>query len=152
MRFFIYIILFCSLYSTLNAELLKPNPSILPEEVISIQLTALQNNSEPFDNAGIAQTWEFAHPSNREYTGPLNRFTSMMYSSSYIVMLDHQFHNIILVSEKNNTAFYFIELTDKFGNKYGFEWILRKVTIVGEYNNCWMTVSVSKPLPLAKAT
>jgi hypothetical protein len=152
MRFIFSTILFCLLFTSLKADLLKPNSSIEPEDVISIQLSALQKNNIPYDNAGIAQTWEFAHPFNREYTGPLKNFTSMMYSKSYVIMLDHDYHKILLVSKDENQAFYFIELTDKFGNEFGFQWTLKKVLIEGDYLNCWMTIGVSRPMPLAKST
>ena len=152
MRFILITIIFFLYNIPLKAELLKPNPSIKPEEVISIQLLALQNNSVPFNNAGITQTWEFAHPSNRQYTGPLEKFILMMYSPSYIIMLEHQFHKIIPVSQEDDIAFFFIELTDKPGNKFGFQWTLQKVSTEGKYKNCWMTVGVSQPFPLAKST
>ena len=152
MRFILITIIVFLYIIPLNAELLKPNPSIKPEEVISIQLLALQNNSVPFNNAGITQTWEFAHPSNRQYTGPLEKFILMMNSPSYIIMLEHQFHNIIPVSQEDDIAFFFIELTDKPGNKFGFQWTLQKVLTEGNYINCWMTVGVSQPIPLAKST
>ena len=108
MRFILITIIFFLYIIPLKAELLKPNPSIKPEEVISIQLLALQNNSVPFNNAGITQTWEFAHPSNRQYTGPLEKFILMMNSPSYIIMLEHQFHKIIPVSQEDDIAFFFI--------------------------------------------
>ena len=152
MRFILITIIFFLYIIPLKAELLKPNPSIKPEEVISIQLLALQNNSVPFNNAGITQTWEFAHPSNRQYTGPIEKFILMMYSPSYIIMLEHQFHKIITVSQEDDIAFFFIELTDKPGNKFGFQWTLQKVLTEGNYLNCWMTVGVSQPIPLAKST
>ena len=63
---------------TSKAEILKPSSLITPKEVSSIQLIALQNNNSPYKNAGIQQTWEFAHPSNRQYTGPLEKFILMM--------------------------------------------------------------------------
>ena len=151
MRFILITITLCLYLTPLKAELFKPNPSIRPEEVISIQLSALQINSIPFDNAGITQTWEFAHPSNRQYICLLEKFILMMYSPSYIIMLDHQFHNIISVSQEDDTAFFFIELTNKSGNKFGFQWILQKVLIEGDYKNCWMTVGVSQPIPLAQS-
>ena len=152
MRFAFITILICLVFSTSNAELLKPEPSIKPSEVISIQLTALQTNSSPFENAGIAQTWEFAHPNNREYTGPLKNFTKMMYSSSYQIMLDHQSHNITLVAEEEDMAFFFIELTDRIGNEYGFQWTLQKVLTDGQFYDCWMTIGVSRPISLAQST
>ena len=56
------------------AELLQPSPNLTPEEVILIQLKALKDNNQPYQNAGIEQTWEFAHPLNRNFTGPLDKF------------------------------------------------------------------------------
>ena len=77
----VLIILFAIFTSDITlAELLKPNPSLKPIEVVSIQLNALKDNNNPYLNAGIAQTWEFAHPSNRKYTGPLESFIKMMYT------------------------------------------------------------------------
>ena len=67
-----FIILFTT---SVFAEIIKPKPDIKPEEVISIQLSSLMKNDDPYKNAGIEQTWEFAHPSNRAYTGPIQKFT-----------------------------------------------------------------------------
>ena len=75
----------------------------------------------------------------------------MMKSDSYVLMLNHSNHNIIFVSENLNTAHYFVELTDKIGNKFGFTWTVKKVLIEGKFKNCWMTSGVSRPLPLAKS-
>ena len=145
---FLYILL---IIKNVQAELLKPSPSLHPQEVISIQLNALKNNNNPYENAGIEQTWEFAHPSNRKFTGPLPNFKNMMYSTFYIIMLDHLDHNIILVNNQPTLSFFFIELTDKIGNQYGFQWTVEKVMISGEFIDCWMTTGVSRPIPLAKS-
>ena len=133
------------------AELFKPNPNLKAEDVISIQLSALKKNNYPYENAGIDQTWEFAHPSNRIFTGPLEKFTSMMYSADYSILLDHKDHKIILVNNNQKIAFFVIELIDKEGNKFGFEWIVHKVINEGDFINCWMTTSVSQPMPLSKS-
>ena len=56
MKYFFFFIII----STANisySELLKPQADLRPEEVISIQLAALQNNNNPYKNAGIEQTW-----------------------------------------------------------------------------------------------
>ena len=100
---FLYILL---IGETAHAELLKPSPNLEPQEVISIQLNALKDNNSPYINAGIEQTWEFSHTSNRKFTGPLSNFTDMMYSRSYAIMLDHLKHNIILVSKQVNVSFF----------------------------------------------
>ena len=150
---FISTITFIILFSTsLLAELLKPTPEINPEEVVKIQLSSLMNNNEPYLNAGIEQTWEFAHPSNRAFTGPIQRFTQMMYAPSYAVMLDHKKHDIIEVKIDKNIAYFFIELTSIDGKMFGFRWTLEKVKEEGGFKDCWMTTAVSTPMPLSTSS
>jgi len=132
--------------------MIKPDPSISAKDVISIQLKALQINNSPFEDAGIEQTWEFAHPNNRKYTGPLNNFIRMLKNPSYSMMLDHLEHNIIPVGEEETVSYYFVELTDINGKKYGFEWTVKKVIENGKYKDCWMTIGVSTPMPLSQAS
>ena len=151
MRFISVIIISIFLNFTVLADIVKPTPDIKPEEVITIQLKALKENNSPYKDAGINQTWEFAHPQNRQYTGPLSNFTLMMKSDSYSLLLNHINHNIFFVFKDDNTANYFVELTDKTGDKFGFTWTVKKVLIKGKFKDCWMTTGVSQPLPLAKS-
>ena len=152
MQKILYIILFFLISLNINAEMIKPDPKISAKDVISIQLRALQINDSPFEDAGIEQTWEFAHPNNRIYTGPLNNFIRMIKNPSYSMMLDHLDHNIIPVEETDVRSYYFVELTDSNGKKFGFEWIVEKVNENGKFKDCWMTVSVSTPMPLSQAS
>ena len=148
----LHIILFFLISLNLNAEMIKPDPSISAKDVISIQLKALQINNSPFEDAGIEQTWEFAHPNNRKFTGPLNNFIRMIKNPSYSMMIDHLEHNIIPVEEQDTSSYYFVELIDANGKKYGFEWTVEKVTENGDFKDCWMTVGVSKPMPISQAS
>ena len=152
MQKILYVVLFLLVSLNLNADMIKPDPSISAKDVISIQLKALQINNSPFEDAGIEQTWEFAHPNNRKYTGPLNNFIRMLKNPSYSMMLDHLEHNIIPVEEEETVSYYFVELTDINGKKYGFEWTVEKVSENGEFKDCWMTVGVSRPMPLSQAS
>ena len=152
MQKILYTILFFLISLGINAEMIKPDPTISSKDVISIQLKALQINNSPFEDAGIEQTWEFAHPNNRKFTGPLNNFIRMIKNPSYSMMIDHIDHKIISVEEKETTSYYFVELTDVNGKKYGFEWTVEKVSDEGEFKDCWMTIGVSRPLPLSQAS
>ena len=138
--------------TSLLAEIKKPTPEINPEDVVKIQLSSLMNNNDPYKNAGIEQTWEFAHPSNRVFTGPIQRFTQMMYAPSYAVMLDHKKHDILEVKLEDNTAYFFIELTSIDGKIFGFKWTLEKVKVEGIFKDCWMTTAVSTPMPLSTSS
>ena len=147
--FFILFVLF--LCKITLAELIKPNSLLLPEEVVLIQLIALQKNNIPYEDAGIEQTWEFAHPENRKFTGPLLKFILMMHTPSYSIILNHKKHNIILVKKFDTQTFFFVELINNQGVKVGFKWIVEKVLEEGKYKNCWMTSSVSQPMMLSKS-
>ena len=152
MRFILFLFFSLLINISVFADLIKPSPDIRADEVIKIQLKALMNNDIPYLDAGISQTWEFAHPDNRKFTGPLENFSLMMKSVSYQLMLGHLEHNLILVSENDNSSNYFIELTDKNGDLFGFTWVVKKVISTGKLKDCWMTSSVSRPMPLAKTT
>ena len=138
--------------TSLLAEIKKPTPEINPEDVVKIQLSSLMNNNDPYLNAGIEQTWEFAHPSNRVFTGPIQRFTQMMYAPSYAVMLDHKKHDILEVKIDKYIAYFFIELTSNDGKMFGFKWTLEKVEEEGVFKDCWMTIAVSTPMPLSTSS
>ncbi len=96
--FFIFFIL----TSISKAELLKPNSKIKPDKVIEIQLSGLQNNDLIFKDSGIEQTWNFAHPSNKKVTGPLDNFKSMIKGDSYQMMLNHLSHTITMLGSEEH--------------------------------------------------
>ena len=83
------IILFFFFISFSHAELLNPNSTISPKEVIKIQLNGLQQNDLEYKDSGIEQTWKFAHPNNKKYTGPLEKFKMMLKGESYSMLLNH---------------------------------------------------------------
>ena len=59
---FSVIVFFFFNVSFLKADLLIPKNSILPAEVVKIQLVGLMNNDREYKDSGIEQTWHFAHP------------------------------------------------------------------------------------------
>ena len=91
---------------TTKADVVKPNNGIEPYQVVKIQLRGLKNNDDPFKNAGIEQTWEFAHPNNKKFTGPLEKFKILLNSDSYKMLLNHVEHNIIEVKTTDSIASY----------------------------------------------
>ena len=75
-------------------DLVRPDPSIAPAEVVAIQLMGLKNNDLVETDFGIRQTWSFAHPKNRNVTGPFPRFSQMLKGPGYSVLLNHKSHEI----------------------------------------------------------
>ena len=140
-------LILCSLFifnfkSLLYAEII-PNDKFSPLEVVDIQLTSLQSNSN--DNNGIYQCWLFAHPKNKKYTGPLGRFVSMIRSSPYDVLLGSLFFETKLISKNQTEAKVEVFLDGKNKNRYKILWILSRSNISKKCTNCWMTIGVSQP-------
>ncbi len=133
-----------------DAAELMPDPALSPAEVIDIQLSALQANDTPERDAGIAQTWAFAHPDNRRMTGPLPRFAQMIKGPQYQVLLGHQSHEINEVFRTADEAAFAVIVTSRSGNVVGFRWAVARVA-EGEHAGAWMTVAVSRPVPVGKA-
>ena len=133
------------------AEMVYPNPDIAPAEVIAIQLNGLQYNDTPEADAGIRQTWAFAHPRNRAMTGPWARFATMLKGPGYDVMLNHASHQIVPVNSGDGWRQFDVSMETRNGKVLEFAWIVEIVT-EGRYKGCWMTVAVSAPRPVGQGS
>jgi hypothetical protein len=133
------------MYDNYSPNLTKPNISLKPFDVISIQLDSLQRNNIPFKDAGIEQVWEFAHPSNKQITGPFENFKKMIYSKNYQMLIGHENSEIKIVSEDSNILVYEVIILSDEKKKYSYIWQIEKVQTKGDLKNCWMTTSVSNP-------
>jgi hypothetical protein len=129
---------------------LVPDPALSPAEVIAIQLSALQANDTPGPDAGIAQTFAFAHPDNRRVTGPLPRFAQMIKGPRYELLLNHRSHEIKEVASTDDEAAFAVVVTSRNGEVVGFRWAVARVA-EGEHTGAWMTIGVSPPVPLGNA-
>ena len=128
-----------------SPSLTKPNASLEPFDIVAIQLNALQRNNIPFNDAGIEQVWEFAHPNNKKITGPLEKFKKMLYSKNYKILIGHKNSEIIILSENLNKSVYKVIILSNDKKKYSYIWQVEKVKDKGDLMNCWMTTSVSNP-------
>ena len=134
-----------------NAELLNPNNTIKPKEVIKIQLNGLQKNDSKFKDSGIEQTWNFAHPNNKRATGPLDRFKKMIKGNNYQMMINHLSHTITQTSSGDSWVQFQVILLDKEKTYHKFNWQVEKYLGDGPLNNCWLTTMVSSPEPLGSS-
>ncbi len=139
----IVILLITFFSSSLHAELIKPSKELDPYDVIKIQLNALQDNDDK-DN-GIKQTWYFAHPDNKKYTGPYDRFRIMLYGQQYKYLINHFSHKIKLISNSPNTYIYRIEILSLEKKLFFYEWHVQKGSD-DDCKNCWFTSAVSQPM------
>jgi|TARA_Y100000996_G_scaffold369208_1_gene316055 hypothetical protein len=148
---FIIIILSIFIFTKANAELIKPSSNIEPYKVVKIQLSSLMKNNYPNKDSGIEQTWEFAHPNNQKYTGPLEKFKIMLKGESYKMLLNHLDHKIVAVQVGNGFADYEVTVLDVEKKYYKFNWRVEKYQLDGDLKNCWLTTMVSQPMPLGSS-
>tara|TARA_B100001094_G_C17519679_1_gene479502 strand:- start:59 stop:532 length:474 start_codon:yes stop_codon:yes gene_type:complete len=146
------IVLFFFLNISLSkADLLIPNNTILPADVIKIQLDALMNNDNEFKDSGIEQTWNFAHPNNKKNTGPLPNFKMMIKGNSYQMLLNHLSHTITELGSSDKWAQFEVVILDKEKIYHKFNWQVEKFTMEGPLQDCWLTTVVSNPIPLGSS-
>ena len=139
-----FILLFTTNF--VQAEIVKPNNGIEPYQVVKIQLRGLMENDNPKMDSGIEQTWEFAHPENQKYTGPLENFKKMLKGDSYSMLINHLDHEVIEVYNNDKLATFEVTVLDKDKKYYKFKWQVEKYLGEGPLNNCWLTTAVSQPV------
>ena len=120
----------------------QPSPDLSPEEVVRAQLEALQRNDDPFEDAGIETTFNFASPNNKRVTGPLKRFTLLFDTPAYRPMLNHASAEYGPFEILGNAARGRVVLTTPQGERVGYEFTLSKQT--GPLEGVWMTDGVRR--------
>jgi hypothetical protein len=118
---------------------LQPNPNLSPEEVVRIQVEALQANDET--NKGIEITFRFASPANKQVTGPLNRFVRLVQNPTYRPMLNHKSARYDPIEISDNKARQRVTIIAANGKATVYIFELTKQTSPG-CSGCWMTDSV----------
>mgnify|MGYP003321887982 CR=1 FL=1 len=133
------------------AEILKPNENIIPMKVVKIQLDGLKKNDSGYKDQGIEQTWEFAHPNNKIFTGPLERFKEMLKGDSYKMLLNHKDHKINEIFSDENVVMFEVIVMDSEKKYHMFKWQVEKYLKSGPLQNCWLTTMVSAPISLGSS-
>ena len=148
MKYFIKIFILFLIFKPnfVFAEIIKPNNGIEPYQVVKIQLRGLMKNDNPKMDTGIEQTWEFAHPQNQKYTGPLENFKKMLKGDSYSMLINHLDHEVVEVYNNDKLATFEVTVLDKDKKYYKFKWQVEKYLGEGPLNNCWLTTAVSQPV------
>jgi hypothetical protein len=109
--------------------------------VVRIVIEALANNDDPFADAGIATTFAFASPANKGNTGPLSKFTQMVRSPAYAIMIDHLEHEFSDVVRSGDKAYQMVRILGAGGAEVVFAFRLG-LQRDGEFAGMWMTDAV----------
>ena len=134
-----------------NADLIKPNNGIEPIQVVKIQLRGLKNNNQLYKDSGIEQTWEFAHPKNRKFTGPLSNFKNTIKGDAFSMLLNHKEHKVKEVFLSEDVATFEVIVLNSEKEYFKFKWQVEKFKKEGPLKNCWLTTAVSSPISLGSS-
>ena len=148
---FNFLLIFSITISISKAEIIKPNSNIKPSEVVKIQLLGLQKNNDGFEDSGIEQTWNFAHPNNKKATGPLDKFKRMIKGNNYQMMINHISHTITEIRGSDNMVQFEVIILDNKKIYHKFDWLVEKYTEDGPLKDCWLTTMVSSPVSLGSS-
>ncbi len=146
-----FVVIFFILSNNSISEIVEPSSKIEPYQVIKIQLNSLMKNDNPRKDSGIEQTWNFAHPNNKQYTGPLEKFKTLLKGNSYSMLLNHSEHVIKQVYISEDVATFEVMVLDIDKNYYKFKWQVEKYQKDGPLKDCWLTTAVSQPVSLGSS-
>lgn len=139
-----FLVIYCSPLTGNASERypeVSPDPVYTPGEVVGIQMRALRHNDRPYENAGIELTFRFASPLNRQFTGPLERFTTLFENLVYKPMLNHVELEMGEGVINRSSAQIPVIVTDADGTRAGYLFRLTRQSSE-TCNDCWMTDSV----------
>lgn len=124
-----------------NNEENVPLPALSPQEVVDIQLKAMQHNDQPYKNHGIEIAFRFASPSNKDSTGPLNSFIGLVRNETYQSLLNFQRYGLDDPEIQGDKALQKVTLIDAEEQPVVYFFQLSRQQ-EEPYKGCWMTDGV----------
>ena len=129
--------------ATAESDAPLPGPSIdlQPGEIVQIVIDALANNDQPFADAGIETAFNFSSPTNRENTGPLDRFVTLVKGPVFGQMVKHRDSTLSQVLIEGDKALCLVQVVDR-DNKTAYYAFRLGLQQQGEYAGMWLTEAV----------
>lgn len=136
-------------FASAAAELPSDKAGLYPDDVVAMQLNALQNNDEK--DSGIALTWEYTSPANQIANGPYPRFARMIHQA-FGDLLQSQNFDVGAAKVEDGGASVPVRLVCAAGKTHGFIFWL-SMEHQGDRDGHWLTEGVSPvPIPQEPAT
>ena len=132
-------ILSFQVWASYDIENAYPEPELKPNEVVKLQLLAMQQNDD--SDFGIEVTFRFASPSNKIQTGPLKRFIRLVRNPSYRPLSNHINATFLELNIEEDFAVQDVIITTSNGERIGYRFRL-SIQKGPLYPGCWMTDSV----------
>jgi hypothetical protein len=124
-----------------DSILLQPSTELQPGDVVQIVIDALASNDYPFPDAGIETTFNFASPSNKVQTGPLQNFTKLLKGPAFSQMINHLDSTLSEVVLDENKALRLVQIISANNETLYFAFRL-ELQQQGHYAGMWLTDAV----------
>ncbi len=117
------------------SELLLPNASLSPEQVVDAQMRAMAAYRD--DRRAIHQVFAFASPANRSMTGPIGRFERMILRPPYHLLVVSEHWIAGRVVRRDGQATRLVTTVSAQGRVSLFRFYLSLQS--DDFEDCWMT-------------
>lgn len=122
----------------------EPSSALSPVQVVEAQLDALRRNRD--DDEGIAILYNFFSPTNRERTGPLERFRRRFDNSVYAPLLNHREFEVYAPTVVVDLAMVPVRVIASDGEQIDYVFVLTRQQDE-PYESMWMTDAVQMHSP-----
>ena len=120
-------------------QAIGPNPELSPQDVVRIQMIALEYNNE--SNSGIEIAYRFASPKNKASVGSLRRYARMLYTEAYRPLLNPKETLYDAAEVSNDRASVRVYLTSESNYQIVYRFFLSNQDS-GSCKGCWLTDGV----------
>jgi hypothetical protein len=127
--------------STSKWTYLKPDKALSPQQVVQIQLRALQQNDR--SDSGVITVFNFSSPKNKLHLGPINHFRVLVREPGYRSILNFKSFKTGQLVVTDNTAYQLVVIDGQDGQEEVYMFILSKQRR-GSYKGCWMTEGIAR--------
>ncbi|MBB6611521.1 DUF4864 domain-containing protein [Pontibacter sp. Tf4] len=118
---------------------LRPSKGLSPQNVVQIQLKALQQNDG--SDSGIITVFNFSSPVSKISMGSIDHFRLMVRDPVYKPMLNFKSYKKGNMVISGTSAYQLVVLTTPDNEQATYLFMLARQTR-GYYKDCWMTVGV----------
>jgi|TARA_B100001778_G_scaffold11074_1_gene8774 hypothetical protein len=115
------------------------------EDVLIEIMESYRNFSLDPDKA-VETIWNNAHKDNKEVTGPIGRFKSMLISAPYNAIVDLTDYSYEVIQEDGEMVHYEIKILNNKNEYFVVTWVFTYDECEISEGLCWQTIGVSPPM------
>jgi hypothetical protein len=142
----LFIILSCCANPLSTSDSDIPKTNFVNSEDVLVEILDSYKNYSKNPEKSIDVIWNFAHPSNKEVTGPKDNFERMLLSDPYSSILDLKEYSITKTIETENNDHYKIKILAKNNSYFEVTWVFQLDECPeNPAKNCWLTIAVTAP-------